>query len=144
MSIRYLGACLLPDKPLRLPLFIESVQAGFPSPAQDYVERCLDLNELCIRNAPATFFVRAEGDSMTGAGIQPGDILIVDRSLEARNRDIVIAGLNGELTLKRLLLEPRACLQAENPAYESIDIGSLDDLEIFGVVTYVIHDMGRH
>ena len=85
------------------PLFMCGVSAGFPSPADDYIERLLDLNELLIKNPPATFFVKVAGDSMTGAGINDGDILIVDRSIEATNRKIVIAAVNGELTVKRLV-----------------------------------------
>src|SRR5690606_35870975 len=86
----------------RVPLYTERVPAGFPSPAQDYIEQTLDLNELCISHPAATFFVRVEGESMTGAGIFPNDILVVDRSLTARHGDIVIASLEREMTVKLL------------------------------------------
>lgn len=106
-------------KRLRIPLFMERVSAGFPSPAQDYVEQTLDLNELCIKRPAATFFVRVEGDSMIDAGIHPDDILVVDRSVQAEHGDIVIAGIHGELTVKELQLRPCVKLLPRNRAYES-------------------------
>ncbi len=124
---------------LRLPLFLERVAAGFPSPAQDYVDQALDLNELCIEHPAATYFVRAAGESMLGAGIHPGDILVVDRAAEARQNDIVIAAWQGELTVKRLELHPSLRLVAENDDYPPIEIPDPEMLEVFGVVTYVIH-----
>lgn len=84
---------------LQIPYLFEHVQAGFPSPSQDFVERSLDLTELCIKHPAAIYFVRAKGDSMSGAGINDNDILVVDRSLEAKHGDIVIAGWDGELTV---------------------------------------------
>jgi DNA polymerase V len=126
---------------LPIPLYLDSVPAGFPSPAQDYVERALDLNELLVKRPAATYFVRAQGDSMIEAGIYPGDILIVDRSLEARHGDIVIAALNGELTVKRLETQPQARLVPMNSAYSPIDIPEEADLELFGVVTNVVHSL---
>ena len=125
---------------LALPLFSGKVAAGFPSPADDYVEKNLDLNELLIRNPAATFFVRTQGESMLGAGIHPNDILIVDRSLEAVSGKVVICALNGELTVKRLLQSNGLWqLKAENP--HNADIVVHDELEmvIWGVVTHVIH-----
>ena len=125
---------------LSLPLFVGGVSAGFPSPAEDYTDQKLDLNELLIKNPAATFFVRVDGDSMTGAGIHHDDILVVDRSRQAVNRDIVIAVLDGELTVKRLIRQDRCGrLVAENPDYPSIEIGSEDSCEIWGVVTSVVH-----
>ena len=100
-------SCVATDllkKKLAIPLFMECVSAGFPSPAQDYVEQTLDLNELCIKHPASTFFVRVEGDSMIEAGIYPNDILVVDRPVQAEHCDIVIAGLHGELTVKELEL----------------------------------------
>jgi len=85
-----------------LPLFTGKVAAGFPSPADDYIENNLDLNELLVQKPAATFFVRAQGESMLGAGIHPNDILVVDRSLEAVPGKVVICSINGELTVKRL------------------------------------------
>jgi DNA polymerase V len=116
------------------------VRAGFPSPADDYIECKLDLNTHLIQHPSATFFVKAAGDSMKNAGIDSGDMLIVDRSLEATHGKIVIAAINGELTVKRLSHQQgKIQLLAENPDYEPILI--TDDLElvIWGVVTYVIH-----
>lgn len=128
---------------LSIPLFMERVAAGFPSPAQDYVEQTLDLNELCIKRPAATFFVRVEGDSMTGAGIFADDILVVDRSIRAGQGDIVIASLNGELTVKELELKPRIRLIPRNPAYLPIEIQDGAELDIFGVVTNVVRNMRR-
>ena len=122
-----------------LPLFLERVAAGFPSPATDYVERTLDLNELCIKRPAATYFVRAEGYSMTGAGIYPDDILIVDRSLTATEGDIVIASLYGEMTVKELQTSPVIRLLPCNDDFSPVEIANPDDLELFGVVTHVIH-----
>lgn len=124
---------------LKLPFFLERISCGFPSPAADFCERSLDLNELCIKNPAATFFVRAEGHSMIGAGIRPGDVLVVDRSIEAKHGHIVIAAYMGELTCKRLQTNPTLCLLPENPRYRPIEIQEGSDLQIFGVVTNVIH-----
>jgi len=85
---------------------LERVSAGFPSPAEDYIEKTLDLNELCIQHPAATFFVRVDGESMIGAGIFPGDVLVVDRSLRAQHSDIIIASLESGMTVKELHLTP--------------------------------------
>lgn len=125
---------------LELPLYSSTVQAGFPSPADDYIEYKLDLNTHLIPHPSATFFVRASGDSMKNAGIHSGDMLIVDRSLEATHGKIVIAAMNGELTVKRLFRqEGKIKLLAENPAYKAINVTDEEHLVIWGVVTYVIH-----
>jgi DNA polymerase V len=125
-----------------LPLYANTVQAGFPSPADDYIEQKLDLNTHLIKHPAATFFVTARGDSMKNAGIQSGDMLIVDRSLEATHGRIIIAALNGELTVKRLaVLGNQVKLMAENPAYDPIDITNDIDLVVWGVVTHVIHQV---
>jgi len=125
---------------LLLPLFTGKVAAGFPSPADDYIEKNLDLNELLVQKPAATFFVRAQGESMLGAGIHPNDILVVDRSLEPVAGKIVICALNGELTVKRLERENRQwTLKAENPDYADIAIHEDLELVIWGVVTNVIH-----
>jgi len=121
------------------PLFLCGVSAGFPSPADDYIDRLLDLNDLLIKNPPATFFVKVAGDSMTGAGIYDGSILIVDRSIEATNGRIVIAVVNGELTVKRLVKSNDSCrLIAENADYAPLEISEESQCEIWGVVTSVI------
>jgi len=125
---------------ISLPLFSGGVSAGFPSPAEDYTDRRLDLNELLIKNPAATFFVRVDGDSMVGAGIHHDDILVVDRSRQAGSGDIVIAVLEGELTVKRLMRTMYSCrLVAENPEYPSIEILEEQGCEIWGVVTSVVH-----
>lgn len=126
------------------PLMSDAVAAGFPSPAEQYVEGPLDLNELLVHRPAATFFVRAIGDSMVGAGIRPGDVLVVDRSLEATDRAIVIAAVNGELTVKFLRRDQRGVrLEAANPAYRPIFLQDDMDTRIFGVVTAVIHQFVR-
>jgi DNA polymerase V len=130
---------IFPRQPI--PLYQDFVPAGFPSPAQDYVERALDLNELLVKRPAATYFVRAQGDSMIDAGIFPGDILVVDRSLEARHGDVVIACLNGELTVKRLETHPQSRLVPMNKAYSPVEIPDNADLELFGVVTSVVHSL---
>jgi DNA polymerase V len=123
-----------------LPLYATAIQAGFPSPAEDYVEGKLDLNELLIRRPAATFYVRATGDSMIGAGIYPNDLLVVDRSLPATHNAIIIAMLNGELTIKRLHLRfGETRLLSENPAYAPIEIEGDMELWYWGVVTAAIH-----
>lgn len=130
----------MPENHRQLPLFISKVAAGFPSPADDYVEKTLDLEELLIQKPAATFFVRAQGDSMLGAGIHPNDILVVDRSKEPMPDKIVICAVNGELTVKRLIFtDGQWRLKAENSAYP--DIVLTEDLEtvFWGTVTNVIH-----
>lgn len=124
-----------------LPLYSSKVQAGFPSPADDYIERYLDLNSEFIKHPSATFLLTATGDSMINVGIFSGDILIVDRSLEAVDGKIVIAALDGELTVKRLSRKNgKVQLMPENPKYSPIDITEEQDVVIWGVVTRVIHE----
>lgn len=125
-----------------IPIFLESVSAGFPSPADDYLEGRLDLNEYLIRNPSATFFLRVTGDSMIDAGIHSGDILIVDRSLTPRSGSIVIAAIDGELVVKRLkIIKNKIFLIPENRQYEPIEIKSEMNFEVWGVVTSVIHSL---
>jgi len=121
------------------PLFGSYVPAGFPSPTMDYKEESLDLNELCVRHPTATYYVRASGESMLGAGIHNRDILVVDRSIRAAHGNIVVAAINGEFTVKVLHTSPSISLEPCNNAFSTIDIGDDDDFEIFGVVTFVIH-----
>lgn len=123
-----------------LPLFASQISAGFPSPADDYVEKKLDLNELLIRNKDATFFLKVAGDSMLGAGIHNGDMIIVDRSLSAQHKQIVVAVLDGDIVVKRLLqVNDKVSLAAENPDYQPIEITPDADFQVWGVVTCVIH-----
>ncbi|MBF8263376.1 MAG: umuD [Parachlamydiales bacterium] len=133
---------LKPDckTPCALPLFLAPVKAGFPSPADDYMEKKLDLNEHLIQHPAATFFVRVDGDSMKGAGIHRSDILIVDRSLEATDGRIVIAAINGEFTVKRIRIEHnQVLLEAEHPNYPPLRIEKDWDFQVWGIVTYIIH-----
>lgn len=124
---------------MKLPLYGCSVRAGFPSPAEDYIESYLDLNSHIVKHPAATFFVTASGDSMIGAGIFSGDMLVVDRSLEASHGKIVIAALNGELTVKRLSkVAGKIQLLPENEHYPPIDITHEEGVVIWGVVTHVI------
>jgi len=124
------------------PLFMVPVAAGFPSPADDYIEGKLDLNRHLIKHPAATFFVRVAGDSMIDAGIHPGDILIVDRSLEPADKKVVIAVINGELTVKRIRMKKgRIYLTPENENYKPIEIENEMNFDIWGVVTNVIHPL---
>lgn len=121
-----------------LPLFSDLVPCGFPSPAADYVEQRIDLNELLIQHPSATYFVKASGDSMIEAGINDGDLLVVDSSRKADHGDIVIAAVDGEFTVKRLQLRPTIQLNPMNSAYSPIIVGSEETLDVFGVVTFIV------
>jgi DNA polymerase V len=145
MGEKHTGLCvtsvsrLEAEKHATVPLYLCRVSAGFPSPASDYVERDIDLNEWLIRNKLATYVVRVEGDSMTGE-IHPEDRLIVDRSLEPRHRDVVVACVDGEMLVKRLIIEEgRHFLVAENPVYPAIELNGDREMIIWGVVTHSIH-----
>ncbi|KGT90522.1 DNA polymerase V subunit UmuD [Erwinia typographi] len=121
-----------------LPLFTERVPCGFPSPAQDYIEDRIDLNKLVIKHPSATYFVKVSGDSMQGAGISDGDLLVVDRSLSAGHGDIVVAAVAGEFTVKELRTRPFVQLMPHNNNYSAILFQREEELEIFGVVTFSI------
>jgi len=137
-----ISTAINPETSLTVPLFSQSVRAGFPSPAADYAESGLDFNKLLINDAATTFVVRAEGESMLGAGIFPGDFLVVDRSLVARKEDVVIAALDGEFTVKRLKQrDGHFILAPENPDYPVIKVDEASELSIWGVVTYVLHGL---
>ncbi|HEX2910861.1 MAG TPA: translesion error-prone DNA polymerase V autoproteolytic subunit [Chloroflexia bacterium] len=125
-----------------IPLFLSTVQAGFPSPADDYIEEALDLHELLISHPAATFFVKAQSYSMTGAGIFPGDLLVVDRSLQASDGAVVIALLDGEFLVKRFRKSKGSIyLVSENPDYKPIKITPEAEFQVWGVVTHVIHSV---
>ena len=125
---------------LNIPYFENGVSAGFPSPAEDHMHSKIDLNNLLIVNPSATYYVRVNGDSMLGAGILSGDLLIVDRSIEVTNNCIVVAHLDGEFTVKRIKkIKKKIFLQAENNNYKPIEITKEMDFELFGVVAHAIH-----
>jgi DNA polymerase V len=121
---------------LRVPMMAWSATCGFPSPAEDYVDRPLDFNELLIEHPAATFAIRIEGESMTGAGIFPGDIAVVDRAKEPVNGSIVLALLDGSFTVKRYRIKDGAVvLQAENPAFPDMALSDGQSFEVWGVIT---------
>ena len=142
-TIKYIFPYLSPEKTkrnIRLPFYCSRVPAGFASPADDFVEEYLDLNDLLVKREEATFFVRVSGRSMIDAGIQPDDILIVDRSIEAKHGKIVIAVLNGEVTVKRLYNRNGIIiLKAESTGYKDIKVEG--ELHIWGIVTSIIHQV---
>jgi DNA polymerase V len=125
---------------IQIPLYQSSISAGFPHTVTSDIENCLDLNELVIRHPSSTYFVKVDGDSMVKADIEHGDILVVDKSLEPKNYDIVIAFLNGKALVKRFLKSgANLYLMPENDKYSSILVSGGDEFEVWGVVTYVIH-----
>ncbi|WP_041463845.1 LexA family protein [Pelodictyon luteolum] len=126
--------------PLPLPLAETAVSAGFPSPAEDHLEVTLDLNRALVRHPDATFYARVKGSSMIEAGIAEGDILVIDRSLDAKEGDIALCFLDGEFTVKRIAMDDGVLmLMPENSAYSPIRIGEESDFQVWGIVTYVIH-----
>ena len=130
------------DQPLLLPLFSFLVPAGFPSPASDHLEGLFDLNRLLFRHPDATYLVRVSGESMAGAEIHAGDLLAVDKHLEADHGHVVVAVVDGECTVKRLERRGAAWwLVPANPAYRPYEIREADQLHIWGVVTHVVHEL---
>jgi len=125
----------------KLPIAISTVSAGFPNPAEEFVENKLDIFERVIKNPSSTFLVRARGNSMIGDSIQDGDILVVDKSITPRSNTIVIAYIDGEFTVKRYVKNNNSItLYPANTQYNPIDINEYTDFLIWGVVTYVIHE----
>ena len=125
---------------LKIPLFESRVSAGFPSPADDYMDLPIDLNEFLIKHPAATFYVRVKGNSMEGAGIRNGDLLIVDRAEEPRNKSIVLGVIDGEFTVKRIKKKGSDLyLMPDNPEFKPIKIDDNMDFQVWGVVTYVVH-----
>ena len=123
-----------------LQVYAHKVPAGFPSPAEDFLEKDLNLNDYLISNKAATFLVRVEGNSMIGAGILPDDLLVIDRSIEPEDGKIVLGVLNGEFTIKRLMKKGKQLfLRAENEDYQPIEITEEMSFQVFGVVTFAIH-----
>ena len=128
---------------LALPLFISRVPCGFPSPAQEYVEQRIDLNDFLVDHPSSTYFIRVSGDSMIDIGINEGDMLVVDSSLKPKHGDIVVASLSGEFTVKQLMLQPYLHLKPMNAAHAVIAIPDADEFEVFGIVKHVIKTIGR-
>jgi DNA polymerase V len=125
--------------PILVPLFGHKVPAGFPSPADDYIEGRLSLDEHLIANKDATFFVRAKGSSMVGAGIFDGDLLVVDKSLDPASGDIIIAIIDGDLTVKRFIKRgEKIILKPENPRFKEIELKDGQELQAWGVVTSTV------
>lgn len=142
MKIQVVSALALAGREKLVRYFSEKVPAGFPSPAQDYNPETLDLNEHLIKNPAETFIVKVVGDSMIGAGISDGDELIVDRSLTAKSGDVVIAIVDNDLTVKRLVKERSGFwLCAENVKYPDIFISPSMELSIWGVVIKCLHNV---
>lgn len=131
-----------PDKNSEVPLnlYAQPIPAGFPSPAEDFLEKRLDLNDYLIGNRASTFLVKVEGNSMENAGIFDGDVLVVDRSLEATEGRVVLGVLNGEFTVKRISMQKgKLLLLPENPRYKPIEVTEEMDFKIWGVVTFSLH-----
>lgn len=123
-------------------LFLSSVHAGFPSPADDHVDTKIDLNEQLILRPSATFLLRVEGHSMEGAGIFDGDVLIVDRSLRPVDRSVVVVALDGEVVVRRLIIQRgRHLLYAEAEGYPAIDLAHVGDARVWGIARYCIHKL---
>ena len=122
-----------------------TIHAGFPSPASDYEERNLDINDLVVPHPTSSYFMRVSGDSMTGACIYSDDIIVIDRAITAANNRIVVARIGEEFTLKRLQImqNRKIFLKPENPKYTAIEVTSRDDFEVWGVVTWVLHRQVR-
>ncbi|MCP1438567.1 DNA polymerase V [Erwinia persicina] len=126
---------------LRLPLFMSRVPCGSPASAHDHVEQRLDLNDLLVQRPESTYYIRVSGDSMKDAGIDDGDLLVVDNGIAADHGDIVVAAVNGEFTVKKLQLRPDVRLLAMNKAWPPIVLAEEEQLDIFGVVTFTIKAM---
>lgn len=127
------------NSPVEIPLAESSVHAGFPSPADDFLEGQLDLNHLVVKHPEATFFARVEGDSMKDEGIAEGDILVVDKSIEPYNGCLAVAFVDGEFTLKRVKMEPeKILLVPANPKYKIIEISPDSEFAVWGVVNYIV------
>ncbi len=143
MKIDRIQVCALASPPQRvIAMTLDRVPAGYPSPAQDYSDTKIDLSEMLIRDQVSTFIVHVSGDSMQGAGISDGDELIVDRSVQPRDGHVVIAVIDGEMTVKRLTTTPHGVvLKAENPDYPDLRVAELSDFRVWGVATTCLHHL---
>ena len=127
---------------MKATLYLNSVCAGFPSPASDYLEGEIDLNRYLIKNPLATFIVKSQGNCMLQAGIHSGDLLIVDRSIKPKNNSIAIASIDGDLTVKRIKISGKKfLLSSDNKDYGNVKINNESDIFIWGIVTKVIHNV---
>jgi DNA polymerase V len=130
------------DNPIELPYITAGIKAGFPSPAADFDGTKISLDAILVKNREATFYAKASGNSMTGAGIDDGDILVIDRSLEPQNNKVAVCFIDGEFTVKRIkITKEGALLMPENKAFEPIKVTDENQLIIWGIVTYVIKKM---
>ena len=111
----------------------------FTATTKNYRDKLMDLNEHCVQSPESTYYVRASDDSMIDAGIHEQDLLVLDRSIKAKDGNIVVASLNGDLTVKVMRTSPSLCLEPRNDAFSTINVGDSDDFDVFGVVTFVIH-----
>lgn len=128
------------ENPFVLPIVETRIPAGFPSPAADHLDKTLNLAELLVKHPQATFLMRVEGDSMIGAGIHDGDLIVVDKAIEPQSGKIVVAVLDGDFFVKRLVVRGGQCfLVSENPKYAEKEVGEWASLDVWGVVTNVIH-----
>ncbi|MGO2482716.1 LexA family protein [Glutamicibacter ardleyensis] len=143
MKISRIQVCELSGStPHLIAAAVGRVSAGYPSPAQDYSDTKIDLSEMLIRDQVSTFIVRVSGESMQGAGISDGDELIVDRSVQPRDGHVVIAVIDGEMTVKRLSTTPGGVvLKAENPEYPDLHVAELSDFRVWGVATTCLHHL---
>jgi DNA polymerase V len=130
------------DSELELPYISSGISAGFPSPALDFIDLSIDLNRHLIKHPSSTFYGRVKGDSMKDAGIHDGDLLVIDKSLEAADDKIAVCYIDGEFTLKRIKLDKNCCwLMPANDAYQPIKVSEDNDFMIWGIVTHVIKKM---
>lgn len=127
------------EEEMEMPYVSSGIKAGFPSPAADFDEVRISLDQIVVKNKAATFYAKASGNSMIGAGIEDGDVLVIDRSLEPVNNKIAVCFIDGEFTVKRIKIEKDSiCLAPENDAFEPIQITESNQLLIWGIVTYVL------
>ena len=121
---------------------VEGIRAGFPSPAEDFADPTLDLNRYVIKNPASTFYARITGDSMEGAGISDGDIVVIDKSLEPKDGSVAVCFIDGEFTLKRIKLEKgKLLLMPANPKFHPIEITEENHFVVWGIVTYIIKEL---
>ncbi len=141
MSLKNNITFFLPDfeNPNPLPYIAGGIKAGFPSPAADFDESKISLDQVLVKNREATFYAKANGTSMIGAGIDDGDVLVIDRSIEPQNNKIAVCFIDGEFTIKRIVVEKEGIyLMPENPKFLPIKVTEENELVIWGIVTYVI------